>query len=96
MLDLLPCSSDEALRLDKIILPGFLWYCFYFDVVLHQTHASHILGFKFQYYQRPEVEDSVPAGLYRLAATLIKEDFIDLDSMYVAQHFLYFFQSIGE
>ncbi|KAL2653101.1 hypothetical protein R1flu_021229 [Riccia fluitans] len=47
-----------------------------------KSHTSHILGFKFQYYQRPEVEDPVPTGLYRLAATLIKEDFIDLDSIY--------------
>ncbi|CAM6089899.1 unnamed protein product [Calypogeia fissa] len=47
-----------------------------------KSHMSHILGFKFQYYQRPEVEDPVPTGLYRLAATLIKEDFIDLDSIY--------------
>ncbi|BBM99302.1 THO complex subunit 2 [Marchantia polymorpha subsp. ruderalis] len=47
-----------------------------------KSHTSHILGFKFQYYQRTEVEDPVPTGLYRLAATLIKEDFIDLDSIY--------------
>ncbi|KAJ7559201.1 hypothetical protein O6H91_04G074300 [Diphasiastrum complanatum] len=47
-----------------------------------KSHISHILGFKFQYYQRFEVEDPVPIALYRLAATLIKADFIELDSIY--------------
>ena len=46
-----------------------------------QSHTSHILGFKFQYYQRPEVKDNVPDGLYILAATLIKANFIDLESV---------------
>jgi len=46
-----------------------------------QSHASQILGFKFQYYQRMEVGNSVPFGLYRLTALLVKQDFIDLDSM---------------
>jgi len=46
-----------------------------------QSHASQILGFKFQYYQRMEVGSSVPFGLYRLTALLVKQDFIDLDSM---------------
>lgn len=46
-----------------------------------QSHASQILGFKFQYYQRMEVNSTVPFGLYQLTALLVKKDFIDLDSM---------------
>jgi len=46
-----------------------------------QSHAAQILGFKFQYYQRIEVSTSVPPGLYRLAALLVKAEFIDLDSL---------------
>eukprot|EP00250_Pteridium_aquilinum_P010635 c19529_g1_i1 orf=214-5961(+) len=47
-----------------------------------KSHTSHILGFKFQYYQRSEIEDTVPSGLYTLAATLIKANFLDLDSVF--------------
>lgn len=47
-----------------------------------KSHTSHILGFKFQHYQRAEVEENVPTGLYILAATLIKAEFIDQDSVY--------------
>ena len=32
-------------------------------------------------YQRIEVNSPVPFGLYKLAALLVKEEFIDLDSM---------------
>ena len=46
-----------------------------------QSHAAHILGFKFQYYLRPEVNEPVPDGLYRLTAELVKAEFIDLDNM---------------
>ncbi|CAL0312394.1 unnamed protein product [Lupinus luteus] len=46
------------------------------------SHASQILGFKFQYYQRMEVSNPVPFGLYKLTALLVKQDFIDLDSIY--------------
>jgi len=46
-----------------------------------QSHAAQILGFKFQYYQRMEVQDPVPFQLYQLAALLVKQDFVDLDSM---------------
>lgn len=49
--------------------------------MLLQSHASQILGFKFQYYQRIEVTDPVPSALYQLTALLVKEDFIDVDSM---------------
>lgn len=53
------------------------------DLHLLQSHASQVLGFKFQYYQRLEVNSPVPFGLYKLTALLVKEDFIDLDSMWV-------------
>ncbi|KAK1308545.1 hypothetical protein QJS10_CPA09g00274 [Acorus calamus] len=36
-----------------------------------KSHASQILGFKFQYYQRMEVNTPVPFGLFRLTALLI-------------------------
>ncbi|KAJ4972997.1 hypothetical protein NE237_006171 [Protea cynaroides] len=44
-------------------------------------HASQVLGLKFQFYQRMDVNHPVPFGLYRLAAMLGKEEFIDLDCM---------------
>ncbi|KAH0746187.1 hypothetical protein KY285_007844 [Solanum tuberosum] len=47
-----------------------------------KSHASQILGFKFQYYQRLEVNDPVPSELYQLTALLVKRDFIDVDSIY--------------
>ncbi|XP_057417817.1 THO complex subunit 2 isoform X2 [Lotus japonicus] len=50
--------------------------------IFPKSHASQILGFKFQYYQRMEVSNPVPFGLYRLTALLVKQDFIDLDSIY--------------
>lgn len=50
--------------------------------IFPKSHASQILGFKFQYYQRMEVNAPVPFGLYRLAALLIKAELIDLDSLY--------------
>ncbi|PON53679.1 THO complex [Trema orientale] len=50
--------------------------------IFPKSHAAQILGFKFQYYQRMEVDIPVPFGLYKLTALLVKEDFIDLDSIY--------------
>lgn len=50
--------------------------------IFPKSHAAHILGFKFQYYQRQDVNESVPDGLYRLTAELVKADFIDLDNIY--------------
>ncbi|KAK6921550.1 THO complex, subunitTHOC2, C-terminal, partial [Dillenia turbinata] len=50
--------------------------------IFPKSHASQILGFKFQYYQRLEVNTPVPFGLYKLTALLVKKDFIDLDSIY--------------
>ncbi|KAH9746029.1 THO complex subunit 2 [Citrus sinensis] len=50
--------------------------------IFPKSHASHILGFKFQYYQRMEVNSPVPFSLYKLTALLVKEEFIDLDSIY--------------
>ncbi|KAL3502101.1 hypothetical protein ACH5RR_036550 [Cinchona calisaya] len=50
--------------------------------IFPKSHASQILGFKFQYYQRSEVSYPVPIGLYQLTALLVKKDFIDVDSIY--------------
>ncbi|KAF8097255.1 hypothetical protein N665_0292s0034 [Sinapis alba] len=50
--------------------------------IFPKSHASQILGFKFQYYQRLEVNSPVPSGLYKLTALLVKEDFINLESIY--------------
>ncbi|XP_071702863.1 THO complex subunit 2 [Rutidosis leptorrhynchoides] len=50
--------------------------------IFPKSNASQILGFKFQYYQRMEVNNVVPFGLYQLTALLVKKDFIDLDSIY--------------
>ncbi|KAG5233055.1 THO complex [Salix suchowensis] len=49
--------------------------------IFPKSHASQILGFKFQYYQRMELNSPVPFGLYKLTALLVKEEFIDLDSI---------------
>lgn len=49
--------------------------------IFPKSHASQILGFKFQYYQRMDVKSPVPFGLYKLTALLVREDFIDLDSV---------------
>jgi len=49
-----------------------------------QSHAAQILGFKFQYYQRLDVNSPVPSGLFRTAALLVKSGFIDLDNVYVS------------
>ncbi|XP_057960883.1 THO complex subunit 2 [Malania oleifera] len=51
--------------------------------IFPKSHASQILGFKFQYYQHIEVNSPVPFGLYQLTALLVKGEFIDLDSIYV-------------
>ncbi|CAA7023649.1 unnamed protein product [Microthlaspi erraticum] len=50
--------------------------------IFPKSHASQILGFKFQYYQRLEVNNPVPSGLYKLTALLVKEEFISLESIY--------------
>ncbi|XLS53180.1 hypothetical protein HN51_013857 [Arachis hypogaea] len=50
--------------------------------IFPKSHASQILGFKFQYYQRMDVSCPVPFGLYKLTALLVKQDFIDIDSIY--------------
>ncbi|KAM7255281.1 hypothetical protein ACFE04_020522 [Oxalis oulophora] len=50
--------------------------------IFPKSHASQILGFKFQYYQRMEVNSPIPFGLYKLTALLVKEEFIDLYSIY--------------
>ncbi|CAB4304214.1 unnamed protein product [Prunus armeniaca] len=48
--------------------------------IFPKSHASQILGFKFQYYQRLEVYLRA-IWAYKLTALLVKEDFIDLDSI---------------
>ncbi|KAJ8447712.1 hypothetical protein Cgig2_031766 [Carnegiea gigantea] len=53
--------------------------------IFPKSHAAQILGFKFQYYQRMEVQDPVPFRLYQLAALLVKQDFVDLDSMWLVK-----------
>ncbi|CAN7034385.1 unnamed protein product [Brassica rapa subsp. trilocularis] len=50
--------------------------------IFPKSHASQILGFKFQYYQRLEVNSPVPSGLYKLTALLVKKNFISLESIY--------------
>ncbi|KAF7145528.1 hypothetical protein RHSIM_Rhsim04G0143600 [Rhododendron simsii] len=74
----LPGAHERCFQGDKCYarLPCFV------KVVL-QSHASQILGFKFQYYQHMEVNRHASLGLYQLTALLVKEDFIDLDSMLV-------------
>ncbi|KAH6773938.1 THO2 [Perilla frutescens var. frutescens] len=47
-----------------------------------KSHASQVLGFKFQYFQRTEVSSPVPTGLYQLTALMVKKEFIDVDSIY--------------
>nr|CAB3479237.1 unnamed protein product [Digitaria exilis] len=47
-----------------------------------KSHAAQILGFKFQYYQRLDVNNPVPSGLFRTAALLVKSGFIDLNNVY--------------
>ncbi|KVI01713.1 Homocysteine S-methyltransferase, partial [Cynara cardunculus var. scolymus] len=41
--------------------------------IFPKSNASQILGFKFQYYQRLEVNSTVPFGLYQLTAILVKK-----------------------
>ncbi|KAL6566308.1 hypothetical protein OROGR_001923 [Orobanche gracilis] len=49
--------------------------------IFPKSHASHILGFKFLYFQRIEISIPVPNGLYELTALLVKKEFIDVDSI---------------
>ncbi|GER41251.1 THO complex subunit [Striga asiatica] len=50
--------------------------------IFPKSHASHILGFKFQYFQRVEINTPVPTRLYQLTALLVKKKFIEVDSIY--------------
>ncbi|CAF1928293.1 unnamed protein product [Brassica napus] len=88
-------ASPATMRIIKVlILPvhyGAVLDCFEierdYDMLLNvipvfpKSHAPQILGFKFQYYQRLELNCPVPSGLYKLSALLVKEDFINLESM---------------
>lgn len=49
--------------------------------IFPKSHASQILGFKFQYYQQTDINVPVPFGLYRLTALLVRAGFIDLESI---------------
>ncbi|KAI8560312.1 hypothetical protein RHMOL_Rhmol04G0245900 [Rhododendron molle] len=61
-----------------------------------QSHASQILGFKFQYYQHMEVNRHVSLGLYQLTALLVQEDFIDLFFFSGLSAVTISFQGVGE
>ncbi|KAL3635917.1 THO complex subunit 2 [Castilleja foliolosa] len=50
--------------------------------IFPKSHASQVLGFKFQYFQRIDISTPVPTGLYQLTALLVKKEFIDVDSIY--------------
>ncbi|KAF7355034.1 THO complex subunit 2 [Mycena sanguinolenta] len=43
---------------------------------------SQVLGFKFAYYQAPDVAEPTPKNLYMTAAILIREGFITLEDLY--------------
>ncbi|KAK6146705.1 hypothetical protein DH2020_020574 [Rehmannia glutinosa] len=53
--------------------------------IFPKSHASQILGFKFQYFQRIEISTPVPDGLYKLTALLVKKEFIDIDSIMLVE-----------
>ncbi|TGZ84546.1 hypothetical protein EX30DRAFT_300558 [Ascodesmis nigricans] len=44
--------------------------------------AAQLLGFKFRYYQRPDVTEVTPENLLVLSALLIKIGFVDLTDLY--------------
>ncbi|XP_078167250.1 THO2 isoform X2 [Carex rostrata] len=74
-------------RVFDIVLDCFELYPekkIFYDLIpiFPKSHAAQILGFKFQYYQRMEVTNPVPSSLFDLAALLVKENFVDLDSIY--------------
>ena len=66
-----------------VIIHAVFFFCI-LQFPLLQSHAAQILGFKFQYYQRLDVNSPVPSGLFRTAALLVKSGFIDLDNVYVS------------
>nr|GAT53854.1 predicted protein [Mycena chlorophos] len=43
---------------------------------------AQVVGFKFAYYQSPDVPESTPRNLYLTAAILIREGFITLEDLY--------------
>ncbi|KAL1944225.1 hypothetical protein VTO73DRAFT_3410 [Trametes versicolor] len=43
---------------------------------------AQVLGFKFTYYQLPEVAESTPQNLYLMTAILIREGFLRLEDLY--------------
>ncbi|PIL37228.1 hypothetical protein GSI_00921 [Ganoderma sinense ZZ0214-1] len=43
---------------------------------------AQVLGFKFTYYQSPDVTEKTPQNLYLMAAILIREGFLSLEDLY--------------
>ncbi|KAL3652904.1 hypothetical protein CASFOL_002585 [Castilleja foliolosa] len=50
--------------------------------IFPKSHASQVLGFKFQYFQRIDINTPIPTGLYQLTALLVKKNFVDIDCIY--------------
>ncbi|KAH9943361.1 transcription factor/nuclear export subunit protein 2-domain-containing protein [Epithele typhae] len=44
---------------------------------------AQVLGFKFTYYQSPDVLETTPRNLYLMAAVLIREGFLTLEDLYL-------------
>lgn len=47
-----------------------------------QEFLLDVLGFKFQYYQNPSVEELTPTSLYKAAAALIKHQYFTWEQLY--------------
>ncbi|CDO68724.1 hypothetical protein BN946_scf184652.g51 [Trametes cinnabarina] len=62
-------EADSAARLDDV------------DTSNARVLAQ-VLGFKFRYYQSPEVMESTPRHLYLMTALLIREGFLRLEDLY--------------
>ncbi|RDX55708.1 hypothetical protein OH76DRAFT_1461168 [Lentinus brumalis] len=53
------------------------------DIDSKQTRVlAQVLGFKFTYYQNPDVTETTPQNLYLMAAILIREGFLSLEDLY--------------
>jgi len=47
----------------------------------HVQLVTQLLGFKFQYFQRAEVTEKTPPSLFKLAAVLLKGEFVQLEQL---------------
>ncbi|OWF53939.1 THO complex subunit 2-like isoform X2 [Mizuhopecten yessoensis] len=72
VLDILLESFERRPELDDFYVPLFKEY------VTEQKTLCHILGFKFHFFK----EEETPASLYTIAALLLQNGLIDLDSLY--------------